>query len=82
MILGVLESAKVSPERIFELGNFGRRKILVRADENFVFLALRLENFDFFKKDLMEIRMLRRCAARFWRYFSIPRHDFRFECVR
>ena len=50
MILGVLESAKVSPERIFELGNFGRRKNLVRADENVVFLALRLENFDFFQK--------------------------------
>ena len=52
IILGVLESAKDSPETFFELSNFGRRKPLVRADENFVFLALRLENFDFSSKKI------------------------------
>ena len=52
IILDVLESAKDSPETIFELSNFGRRKRLVRADENFVFLALRLENFDFSSKKI------------------------------
>ena len=52
IILGVLESAKDSPETFFELSNFGRRKPLVRADENFVFLALRLEKFDFSSKKI------------------------------